>query len=57
MARIKDILIEIERRLASGQTPQEVAKTLNIPLHWVTEAEMDMEWTGFPAGELDGDRR
>ena len=55
MVKIKDILIEIERRLAYGQTPQEVAKTLNIPLHWVTETEMDMEWTGFPASEFNGE--
>lgn len=57
MAKMKDILIEIETRLARGQTPQEVARVLNIPLHWVTEAEMDMEWTGFPVGELDGERK
>jgi hypothetical protein len=56
MSRIGDILVEIEDRLAGGQTPQEVAKTLNIPLHWVTETEMDMEWTGFPACEFNGEQ-
>jgi DNA-directed RNA polymerase specialized sigma subunit len=48
MAKIEKVLKEIEKRLSRGQSPTEVAKALGIPLHWVTETEMDMEWTGYP---------
>ena len=48
MGKIQNVLLEIEDRLANGQKPSEIAKTLGVPLHWVTETEMDMEWTGYP---------
>lgn len=48
MAKMKQVLMEIEERLARGQKPAEIANVLGVPLHWVTETEMDMEWTGYP---------
>lgn len=56
MAKIKQILLEVEDRLASGEKPEHIAEKLHIPLHWVTEAEMDMDWTycnpDYSVGEL-----
>lgn len=48
MAKLKQILKEIEKRLSQGDSPSKISKELGIPLHWVTETEMDMEWSGFP---------
>lgn len=48
MAQLKHVLKEIEKRLSRGDRPEKIAKELGVPVHWVTETEMDMEWTGFP---------
>lgn len=47
MAKIKNVVADIEKRLAAGQTPEHIAKTLNIPLNWVTEVEMDMDYSEY----------
>ena len=42
MSRMSELSIEIQERLAEGQTPADVARALDIPTHWVTEiAEED----------------
>ena len=39
---MSELSIEIQERLAEGQTPATIARDLNIPTHWVTEiAEED----------------
>lgn len=35
MSRMGDIAIEIQDRLERGEDPQYIAKTMNIPIHWV----------------------
>ena len=37
MSRMSELSLEIQERLAEGQTPAKIARDLNIPTHWVTE--------------------
>lgn len=55
MAKIKNVLVEIQDRLVSGQNPADIAKVLGVPLHWVTEAEMDMDIVPYPLIDYSGD--
>ncbi len=54
MGKIKNIFIEIDQMLADGLDPKEIAKMLGVPLQWVTEQEMDMDWTDYPVDEAYG---
>lgn len=47
MSKMKDIVIEIEERLVSGEKPEHIAKLLNVPLNWITEVEMDMDYSEY----------
>lgn len=47
MSKMKQIVIEIEERLVSGQSPEQIAKLLNVPLNWITEVEMDMDYSEY----------
>lgn len=38
MSRMSDISIEIQERLEYGEDPKYIAKTMNIPIHWVYAA-------------------
>lgn len=42
MSKMSDLMLEIEERLNAGESPQSIAKELDIPLEWVlvTEAEI-----------------
>lgn len=53
MSKIKQIVVEIQERLESGIEPKKIAEDLCVPLSWVTEAEMDMEWTWDPNNFID----
>ena len=35
MSRMSDMALEIEERLASGATHNEIAEALQVPLEWV----------------------
>lgn len=54
MAKIKDVLIEIQDRLVSGEAPAKIAEAIGVPLHWVTEAEMDMDVVPYPLIQFEG---
>jgi hypothetical protein len=41
---VSKTLVEVENRLYRGDSKQKIATDLKIPLYWVTESEMDMEW-------------
>ena len=42
MGKMKEIHSEIVERLFDGESPEKIAKSLNIPLEWVTGVEDDM---------------
>lgn len=48
MSKIKQVVTEIHERLELGETPAKIATDLGVPISWVTEAEMDMEWSWDP---------
>lgn len=39
------VLTEIDKRLTRGESKHKIATDLKIPLHWITESEMDMDWS------------
>lgn len=39
MAKVKDLVIEIEELLDQGQTPFMIAQMLDVPVSWVYEVE------------------
>ena len=43
MSKMSDISIEIQERLAGGQSPEYIAKWLEIPIQWVKETQDMME--------------
>lgn len=49
MSRIGDILIDIQERLAGGQSPEYIAGWLGIPIEWVTQVETEMfsDWSDY----------
>ena len=44
---MKQIVIEIEERLVSGEKPEQISKKLNVPVNWITEVEMDMDYSEY----------
>jgi hypothetical protein len=52
MSKMSDLNMEIQEYLMNGVPPENVAKTLNVPLRWVTDTldymlgsdEPDMEY-------------
>jgi len=44
---MKQIVIDIEDMLERGLTPLQVSENLGIPLGWVTEIEMEIDWSDF----------
>ena len=55
MSRISDILIDIQERLAGGQTPEYIAGWLEIPIEWVTQVENEMfgHWSDYARANED----
>lgn len=47
MGKMSQIQMEIEERLVSGQSADVIALHLNVPVKWVTEMEMEMDWSDF----------
>lgn len=47
MGKINQIQIEIQERLVSGQSAYTISTLLNVPVEWVTETEMEMDWSDF----------
>ena len=47
MSKMKSIVIDIEERLSSGESPEQISKILGIPVNWVTEVEMDMDYSEY----------
>ena len=35
MSRMSDLALEIEERLATGATPDDIAEALQVPVEWV----------------------
>ena len=35
MGRMSDLALEIEERLSTGATPNEIAEALEVPVEWV----------------------
>lgn len=35
MSRMSDLALEIEERLSTGATPDEIAEALEVPVEWV----------------------
>jgi hypothetical protein len=54
MAKIQNILIEIQDRLVSGEAPNKIAEQMGVPLHWITETEMDMDVPPYPVIQYEG---
>lgn len=46
MSRMSELHIEIESRLADGDTPRQIATSLEIPVEWVVAVE-DSFYTGY----------
>ena len=49
MSRISDILIDIEERLAGGQSAEYIAGWLGIPIEWIAQVENEMfgDWSDY----------
>lgn len=57
MGRISDIMIDIEERLAGGQSPEYIAKWLGIPIEWIAQVENEMfgDWSDYTRINEDPD--
>lgn len=49
MGRINDTLIDIQERLAGGQSAEYIANWLEIPIDWVSQVENEMygHWSEY----------
>lgn len=47
MTKLKEVVIDIEERLVSGQSPEQISKTIGVPVNWVSEVEMDMDYSEY----------
>ena len=57
MSRISDVLIDIQERLAGGQSPDYIARWLEIPIEWVAQVENEMfgYWSDYARISEDPD--
>lgn len=39
------IWTEVEKRLHKGECKYKISNDLKVPLYWITESEMDMDWS------------
>jgi len=49
VGRMAELDLEIRERLALGQTPEQMAKLLDVPTHWVTEIVSENAYTDYMA--------
>jgi hypothetical protein len=42
MSKMSDLHVEIQDRLAGGQSPEYISKWLEIPIEWVLAVQQDL---------------
>lgn len=52
MSRMSELSIEIQERLAEGQSVAEISRALNIPPHWVTEIRDEDEFIEYLSSQI-----
>lgn len=57
MSKIGEVLIDIEERIVRGENVQDIAKELNVPLHWVQHTENEMFYTARGVGHNNNEEQ